>query len=55
VLLLATEDRLKLLQQLIETEQGILSAPGIAGYKSVPARTGCFLKIQFFFIIPMAN
>jgi len=35
--------------------QGILSVPGIAGYKWVPARIGGFFQYKFFLIIPMAN
>jgi hypothetical protein len=29
--------------------QGILSVPGIARYKRVPARIGCFYKDKIFF------
>jgi len=35
--------------------QGILSVPGIAGYKWVPAKIGHFYKYKIFFVIPMAN
>ncbi len=42
-------------QNFGKIKQGILSVPGIAGYKWVPARIGHFCENKFFFIIPTAN
>jgi len=36
-------------------DQGILSAPGIAGYEWVPAIISCFFQNKIFYIIPMAD
>jgi len=35
--------------EAIQIIQGILSVPGIAGYKLVPARIGRFYKYKIFF------
>ncbi len=43
-------------QKIKNPNHGILSVPGIASYKCVPARIGCFFEIpKYFFIIPTAN